>query len=332
MTERPTRRLSALGADGEAAIAAAAAILRGGGLVAFPTETVYGLGADALDPHAVAGIYEAKGRPAFNPVIVHLADAEAARGLAAEWPASAERLARAFWPGPLTIVVPRGPAIPDIVTAGSGGVGLRVPAHPVALALLRAAGVPLAAPSANRSNELSPTRAAHVLASLDGRIDAVLDGGACDVGIESTVVDCTGPRPVILRPGQLSREAIAAVAGPLGERGAAPEGEAPRPSPGMLERHYAPRASLAVLPRDALVTRLRAAAPPVGAVLLGDTPTLPRWEHVVVLPHDPARYAAALYDTLHGLDDAGVREILVELPPDEPAWEGIRDRLRRAGA
>jgi L-threonylcarbamoyladenylate synthase len=199
-----------------AVIADAAARLQAGQLVAFPTETVYGLGANALDPAAVQRIYAAKGRPAWNPVIAHVPSIEAARALAREWPASAQVLAEAFWPGPLTLVVPKAAHVPEVATAGLDAVAVRVPAHPVALALLRAAAMPIAAPSANRFTQISPTTAWHVVQSLGDRVPLVLDGGPCSVGIESTVVDCTGEEVIILRPGMLGRESLERVLAPLG--------------------------------------------------------------------------------------------------------------------
>jgi L-threonylcarbamoyladenylate synthase len=226
--------------------------VRAGGLVAFPTETVYGLGADALDPAAVRRIFEAKGRPAFNPVIVHVADIEHAKRLTRRWPATATRLANHFWPGPLTLVLPKDISVPDIVTAGLDAVGIRVPAHPVALALIRAADIPVAAPSANRFTQLSPTTADHVAQALGDRVDILLDSGPAQVGIESTVVDLTGAVPRLLRPGMLSRAQLEAVVGPLRQDDAEPSGDAPRLSPGQVERHYAPRAALELLTRAQL--------------------------------------------------------------------------------
>ncbi|MDF1501573.1 L-threonylcarbamoyladenylate synthase, partial [Roseisolibacter sp. H3M3-2] len=228
-----------------AVLAEAAAVLRAGGLVAFPTETVYGLGAHALDADAVRRIFAAKGRPSYNPLIAHAADADGARALAAAWPDAAERLAAAFWPGPLTLVLPKRPHVPDALTAGLPAVAVRVPAHPVALALLRAAALPVAAPSANRFTELSPTTAAHVAKALGDRVDLIVDGGPAGVGIESTVVDLTGARPALLRPGPLGAEAIGAVLGETPTPGAVPDRvDAPRAAPGMVERHYAPRAEV----------------------------------------------------------------------------------------
>src|SRR5437763_8542920 len=225
-----------------AAIASAADVLRSGGLVAFPTETVYGLGANALDADAVGRIFAAKGRPAANPIIVHVADAAGVGAVVADWPDAAARLAERFWPGPLTLVLPKRDAVPDVVTAGGPTVAVRVPAHPVAHALLRAAGVPVAAPSANRSSELSPTTAGHVLHGLGGRIDLILDAGPCPGGIESTVLDVTNDPPRLLRPGLVTPAQIEAVIGPI-QRFGEPAGSVLR-SPGLLAKHYAPRAPL----------------------------------------------------------------------------------------
>ncbi|HEX2208930.1 MAG TPA: L-threonylcarbamoyladenylate synthase, partial [Longimicrobium sp.] len=243
-----------------AALRQPAEVLRAGGLVAFPTETVYGLGAHALDPAAVQRIYEAKGRPSYNPLIVHLADVDAARGLASSWPEQAERLAAAFWPGPLTLVVPKNDSIPDSVTAGLPSVALRVPAHPVAHALLRAAGIPVAAPSANRSTQVSPTTARHVERSLGARVDVIVDGGPCPVGIESTVLSLVGPVPTLLRPGTVSVEDLRPVIGDVALPSSATDATAARPSPGMLDRHYAPRAAVRVLPRQGRARALAQAA------------------------------------------------------------------------
>ena len=288
----------------------AAALIRAGQLVAFPTETVYGLGANALDPTAVARIYAAKGRPLYSPLIVHCADAAMARDLALCWPAAAEALAERFWPGPLSLVLPKQAAIPDTVTAGLATVGLRVPDHPVALALIRAAGVPIAAPSANEFMQLSPTTAEHVRRGLGDRVACVLDGGASRVGIESTVLSLAGARPVLLRPGMVTREQLAAVIGPIELPGSVDP--AAHPSPGLHERHYAPRAPLFLF---------RHAFARAGRGVL-----LPLEE----LGADPERYARRLYAALHEADEQGVEWIAVEEPPDEAAWSAIRDRLRRA--
>ncbi len=286
----------------------AAALIRAGKLVAFPTETVYGLGANALDPEAVAGIFARKGRPRTSPLIVHVDSVEMARSLAAEWPTSAEILARHYWPGPLTLVVPKVPAIPDIVTAGLPTVGLRMPAHPVALALIHAAGVPIAAPSANRFTELSPVSAEHVAEEL---ADFVLDGGPSRVGIESTVLSLAG-EPALLRPGVISLPEIEALIGPVGP--AQPTSEGAHASPGMHARHYRPRTPLYLLRRGD--------APPTGHGA---------WLRIGrEMPADPRAYAAALYNTLHRLDETGLDWIAVDLPPDTPEWAGVRDRLKKA--
>ncbi|HET6681425.1 MAG TPA: L-threonylcarbamoyladenylate synthase [Gemmatimonadaceae bacterium] len=322
--------------DPDAAVMAEAAeILRHGGVVAFPTETVYGLGAHALDRAAVRRIFEVKGRPRYNPLIVHVASAEAARALATSWPSVADRLAAEFWPGPLTMVVSRQPSVPDEITAGLSSVALRVPAHPVALALLKAAALPIAAPSANRFTEVSPTTAAHVAQSLGDGVDMLIDGGPTRVGIESTVVDLSGHAPTILRPGMISREHLRAVIGvPLEEVTADPVGDAPRPSPGMTERHYAPRAKLRLFDSDARVEAEADAAAAVkrgqrlGALVRGAFDV--EGVHVERLPEDPAGYARALYAALHALDDAGCEVVWLELVPDGDEWAGVRDRLRRA--
>lgn len=319
-----------------ALVADAARVLRAGGLVAFPTETVYGLGADALDAAAVRRIFAAKGRPSFNPLIAHVADADGARALTTAWPEAAERLARAFWPGPLTLVLPKRAHVPDVLTAGLPAVAVRVPAHAVALALLRAAGLPIAAPSANRFTELSPTTAQHVAKALGDRVDVILDGGAASVGIESTVVDLTGARPTLLRPGTVSASAIAEVLGEAPAPAPVPaRGDAPRPAPGMVERHYAPRATVWLFDaaaRDAVAARLarQPADARAGALLLSPWDATPAPALPVPMPDDPAAYARRLYAALHQLDDAGCAVVLVERPPDTPAWQGVRDRLERA--
>jgi L-threonylcarbamoyladenylate synthase len=311
-------------------IARAADVLRAGGLVAFPTETVYGLGALALDAAAVGRIFTAKGRPANNPLIVHVADAAAARRVAADWPDAADRLAARFWPGPLTLVLPRGADVPDAATAGGPTVAVRVPAHPVALALLRAVGEPVAAPSANRSSELSPTRAEHALRGLAGRIDLILDAGPTAGGIESTVLDVTATPPRLLRPGLIGPAELEAVIGPVtrGPRTAA----AALPSPGMLARHYAPRTPLECVAngRDRVAALLND-GDRVGWLTFGPAPVpSPPGLVALTMPTDAAAYAAQLYDALHRLDGAGVDRIVVDMPPDAEAWLAVRDRLRRA--
>jgi L-threonylcarbamoyladenylate synthase len=315
-----------------AAIERAAAILRAGGLVAFPTETVYGLGAHALDAAAVARIFSAKGRPAANPLIVHVPNMEAARSLVAEWPAQAQQLTDRFWPGPLTLVLPRRPIVPDIVTAGGPTVAVRVPAHPVALALLRAAGLPLAAPSANRSTQLSPTRADHVLRSLSDRIDLLLDAGPTAGGLESTVLDLTHRLPHLLRPGLVTLRDLESGIGPVVVPTGSAEADAAR-SPGQMPRHYAPRTPLD-LAADIDSERIRTLLSQkqrVGLVTL-DNPRYasPEGAVIVRMSDDPAAYAARLYAVLHELDALGLDRIVVELPPATDEWRAIHDRLRRA--
>jgi L-threonylcarbamoyladenylate synthase len=295
----------------------AAELLAAGQLVAFPTETVYGLGADATSSAAIRRLYEAKGRPAHNPLIVHLARADDALRWAAEWPASARRLAQRFWPGPLTLVVPAGGGIAPQTLAGGSTVGLRVPDHPVALALLDLLPFPLAAPSANASGTLSPVEAAHVAASLGERVAAVLDGGRCRVGIESTVVDCTQDVPRVLRPGVLTAEEIGATAAGIATGGALR-------SPGLLDRHYAPVVPLRLVSRRDLTTAPRG----VARVFIG-TPHFPVGEGDAVLPPDPRAAAALLYATLWEVQ-SHAEAIWVEEPPANEEWHAVRDRLSRA--
>ena len=300
----------------------AAELIRQGRLVAFPTETVYGLGANALDAEAVARIYEAKGRPATSPLIVHAGSIEMARGLAREWRPEAEALAARFWPGPLTLVVPKAACIPDIVTAGLGTVGLRVPAHPVALALIREAGVPIAAPSANRFTQLSPTTAGHVRAGLGEAVDLILDGGPTTVGIESTVLSLAAARPVLLRPGMVNQREIEALIGPVEQAGRIENGVA-HMSPGMHARHYSPATRLLLVRGGAVPADGAGAYLSLGGTARGGV-------HTVTMPDDPAAYATALYATLHELDRKGLDWIAVEMPPPGAEWAGIRDRLERA--
>lgn len=298
----------------------AVVLLKAGRLVAFPTETVYGLGANAFDAVAVRRIYEAKGRPATSPLIVHVSGIPMAKKVAAEWPAAAEKLAARYWPGPLTLVLPKAKRVPEEVTAGLGTVGVRMPAHPVALALIRKARLPLAGPSANRFTELSPVTAEQVKAGLGPAVDMVLDGGPCRVGIESTVVSLAGPVPVLLRPGMVSREQIEALIGPVVLPGAVADGEA-HAAPGQHSKHYSPKARLRLgAPEEAKGTAYLWWAVPREA------------EFSVRMPKDPDRYAAMLYDTLHRADGMGVREIMVEPVPMGTDWDGIRDRLARASA
>ncbi len=331
MASDRVRRVDPAAPDPEV-IGEAAALLRAGGLVAFPTETVYGLGASALDPAAIARLYEAKGRPATNPVIVHVADRAGARAVAADWPPLAEQVAERFWPGPLTLVLPRGPAVPRAVTAGLDRVAVRVPAHPVALAILARAGIPVVAPSANPSTAVSPTTADHVIAGLGDRVDLVVDGGPTGVGIESTVLDLTGPSPVILRPGHVTPADLEPLLGPVALGADTHADTVPRASPGQMARHYAPRARLLVVAPGTVAERVaaeRTGGRRVGALVISGDPgpaTLVR-----TLPAEPAGYARALYAALHDLDDR-CDAIVAEAVPAGPAWAAVRDRLTRAGA
>jgi L-threonylcarbamoyladenylate synthase len=310
------------------AIAEAVRILNAGGLVAFPTETVYGLGADARNPEAVARLYAAKGRPAFNPLIAHVKEAAAARQFAA-FDAAAERLAAAFWPGPLTLVLPRrrDSPIAALATAGLDTVALRVPAHPVAQALLAAFRAPVVAPSANLSGHVSPTTAEHVAGDLAGRIDLVLDGGATHVGLESTIIACLGETATLLRPGGLAREALERVLG--GPLAAVPRVAADAPAaPGQLASHYAPRASLRL---DATDIR-----PGEALLAFGPVPARPAADRSAVLNLSPCgdlvEAAANLFAHLRRLDDSGAATIAAMPVPREGLGEAINDRLRRAAA
>lgn len=321
------------------AIARAVALLRNGQLVAFPTETVYGLGANALDPDAVARIFEAKGRPAWNPVIAHVADTESARALARDWPDDAQRLADRFWPGPISFVLAKHPSVPDIVTAGQDSVAIRVPAHPVALALLRALACPLAAPSANRFTQVSPTTATHVVQSLGDRVPLVIDGGTCDVGIESTIVDLTTSTPTILRPGFISQTQIEATLQRAVHLSSSriqlnDEHVPGQRAPGGAERHYAPRADVWLFDAEQIMeVQLALKARTAGSVtaLLRTTELPSEIPHRMVrMPADPAGYARALYAALHDADAAGATLVIVEQAPDTDSWRAIRDRLTRA--
>jgi L-threonylcarbamoyladenylate synthase len=319
--------------DDPLALDAAARRLAAGGLVAFPTETVYGLGARADDDAAVAAIFAAKGRPSDHPLIVHVADLDHAGYFCQALPEDARRLAQAFWPGPVTMIVPRWPGRGTAAAAGQASIGLRCPAHAVAHALLlrcAALGVPgVAAPSANRFGRVSPTRASHVGDEFGPSL-MVLDGGPCTVGIESTIVDCTRGRPVLLRPGVLSRAALEAALGrPLEDRDAA----APRSS-GDQVSHYAPSARLRLLPGESLRLALQAPGRSTdGLAVYSLLPPSPRAGlHWRAMPSDPAVVAHELFAVLREFDAAGAREIWVEQPAELPEWEGVRDRLRRAAA
>jgi len=306
----------------------AAAVLNAGGLVAFPTETVYGLGADASNPRAVARIFEAKGRPVSHPLIVHFSSFAAARAWAAAVPPAAERLAEAFWPGPLTIVLPRAAAVPDAVTGGQDTVALRSPAHPVARALLAAFGRGIAAPSANRYGRISPTRAADVREELGDRVAMVLDGGDCEVGLESTIVACLGGRVTLLRPGAISRSQVADIVGRVDDAGV----EAPR-APGREHSHYAPATPLELVEPDGLARAIEAArarGERVAVLARRDAPADLAGVTWRRMPREPGPYGRALYASLRALDAAGARRIIAEsVPPGEP-WAAAADRLARA--
>ena len=309
-----------------ASITRAARLLQEGGLVAFPTETVYGLGGDATNERAVAAIFEAKGRPQFNPLISHVLDATEAKRFV-DWSETAEKLAARFWPGPLTFVLPRakGSTIALLATAGLDTVAIRAPSHPVAQALIRAAGRPIAGPSANRSGAVSPTLAAHVAESLGDRVSLILDGGPCLVGVESTVLDLSANRPTLLRPGGATREAIEAVIGPIAISDAVPSGDAPRTSPGQLESHYAP----------ARPVRLGATSVGSDEGLLAFGPTPPTGAMLTynLSPSgNLAEAAANLFAQMRALDRPGIGRIAVMPIPETGLGLAINDRLRRAAA
>lgn len=323
------------------AIRQAAEILRRGGLVAFPTETVYGIGANALDAEAAQGIFNAKGRPAKNPLIVHIANVEAAQKIASHWPPEAQKLAERFWPGPLTLVVHKKPCVPATVTAGGPTVALRVPAHPVAQALLNAVDFPIAAPSANRSSRLSPTEASHVLRDLNGIIPLVIDAGPTTKGLESTVIDLSVATPRLLRPGMISPEAIEEVLHLKMERlpKLKSSDDGPMLSPGMIEKHYSPYTPLELtesneVGRHRVEELVRGGGQRVGWVPLGNREAFAPSAKVIVmpLPLDPNIYALKFYATLHILDLLQPTRIIVTLPPDEPGWLAVRDRLLRASS
>jgi L-threonylcarbamoyladenylate synthase len=289
-------------------LARAAQLIRSGDLVAFPTETVYGLGANALDLAAIDKIYAAKGRPATSPLIVHVSSIEMARALVREWPERAEKLAAKFWPGPLTLVLPKQPQVPDRLTAGLDTVGVRMPANSIALALIQEAGVPIAAPSANPFTELSPTTAQHVRDGLGDSVAMVLDGGQTTVGIESTVLSLAGSRAVLLRPGMVTKAGIEALIGPVELLGTLTE-EA-HASPGLHARHYSPKTPLVLVAPGQL--------PASGRGIL------------LRMPDHPREYAAVLYERLHAADAQGWDWIAIEQPPRTDEWSAIRDRLERA--
>lgn len=318
-----------LNGDTPGDIARAASILRPGGLVAFPTETVYGLGADAANDQAVARIFAAKGRPADHPLIVHIASASALRTWARDIPEAAMQLAARFWPGPLTLILKRAPGVAGAASGGLDTIGLRVPGHPVARALLQAFGGGIAAPSANRFGRISPTCADHVLAELDGRIDAVLDGGACAVGLESTILDLSRGRPQVLRPGAVTAGMLAEIIGPLGE---VPSVRSPR-APGSLAAHYAPATPLRLVESPLLESETaRLAAAGAVIVLARRKPVADAGGQWMLLPEEAAAYARDLYARLREADAGGAVHILVESPPAGSEWVAAHDRLRRAAA
>ena len=303
----------------------AADILKRGGLVAFPTETVYGLGADASNAQAVARLYAVKGRPADHPVIVHFAGSDQAFAWAREVPDAARRLAVRFWPGPLTLILKRSQLAQDFVTGGQDAVGLRVPSHPVARELLKEFKKGVAAPSANRFGLVSPTTAAHVREDLGDDVDLVLEGGPSEIGIESTILDLSGARAVLLRPGGISQEELSR----SGIEFAARTADSPRHS-GGLERHYSPRTPARLVPTHALDKVISSTANRI-AVLAFSRPD-ERVDYWLRMPREPAAYAQRLYAALRELDSAACEAILVEAPPEAPEWAAVHDRLRRACA
>lgn len=316
-------------------------MLRSGGLVAFPTETVYGLGARALHQDEVAKIFAAKERPAGHPLILHVEDVAMARTLASAWPDAAGPLVSAFWPGPLTVIVPRAAHVPLVASGGLDTVGIRVPAHPVALALVRAVGEPLAAPSANAHTHISPTAAEHVVASLGDRVDLVLDAGPCRHGIESTVLDLTCDPPRVLRPGAASLGALVSVNPRVTYGAMTVEDDGARASPGLASKHYAPRARVSLVEsvsfEDALQSA-REAGETFAAIVhsAGAGRSLRAYGDdsavvvAVVLPQDAEGYARGLFAALHAADAANAAHVLVERVPDEPAFWAVADRLKRA--
>ncbi|MFO1499132.1 MAG: L-threonylcarbamoyladenylate synthase [Verrucomicrobiota bacterium] len=312
----------------------ATALLRGGDVVALPTETVYGLAADASKPDAVQKIFAIKGRPATNPLIVHVASLEMARSCASEWPSIAEKLAAAFWPGPLTLVLPKSPIMPNIVTAGGRTVGVRWPSHEVIQAVIRRCHFPLAAPSANRSGAVSPTTAEHVQRSLGDQIPLIVDGGPAEHGIESTVLDVSVSPPQLLRPGVIHIESLAAVVGLV--RGPGLESSGPVRSPGMMLKHYAPKARVLLWrPEESLATLLaRTKASPERACVLARTRlTLEGMSgQVSAMPKTPDLFGRALYAELHRCDLTDAELIIIEAVPDTVEWQAVADRLRRAAA
>lgn len=312
----------------KAEITQAVAVLRAGGLVAFPTETVYGLGADATNEAAVGRVFAAKGRPRHHPLIVHLASAADIPQWATHFPAAAQALAGAFWPGPLTLILKKQAHVLDCVTGGQDTVGLRVPQHPVALALLQAFGGGLVAPSANQFTHLSPTTAQAVQQELGEQVDGILDGGACTVGIESTIVDMSGAFPVMLRPGMISLQALEQVLGMPVREGH--EGLSAVRAPGMHPLHYAPRTKVVLLSTADMPVYLQSLPVSARVATLCLTTSLLTSAYRVTMPSQAEAYARVLYDTLRQLDQQGLDVIIIEQVPNTPDWAAIRDRLLKA--
>ena len=311
----------------------AAAVLRGGGLVAFPTETVYGLGAEATNSQAVARIFEAKGRPSSNPLIVHGADVESIRMAVSGWPFVADQLAERFWPGPLTLVLPRSGIIPDLVTGGKDTVGIRIPDSEVALSLFRTAGMIVAAPSANRSTRVSPTRAEHVQKDLGGRVAMILDSGPTSIGIESTVLDLTTDPPRILRPGAITRTQIGKVLGIEipSHTLSSDQSEGIASSPGQMKVHYAPRTDMAIFNSKRMVKESWPSDKSIGLIVVGQNFDAEIGEPTLRVDwHEPTQASRDLYQILHAWDDGHLDLIYVVMPPESDEWLAVRDRLWRA--
>lgn len=314
----------------------AALTLKRGGLVAFPTETVYGLGALALHDDNVRKIFAAKGRPSTNPLIVHVLDAEMAQQVCSEWPERARIIAEQLWPGPLTLILPKRDVVPAAVSAGMATVAVRCPAHPVARALLREVGEPIAAPSANLYTEISPTRAEHVRKGLTGRIDLILDGGPAGVGVESTVLDLSGATPTVLRPGSVLPSQLEKLIGRVAVVSEAVPDDLARASPGQAKKHYAPKAQVAMVPHGQpgvlqdRVLRVKKLRGRVGVLVHSNVVVSQDGAIIRRLPSVPEDYTANLYSALHELEDAGCSHILIEEVPAGEAWDAARDRLSRA--
>jgi L-threonylcarbamoyladenylate synthase len=321
------------------AVRRAEELLRAGEVVALPTETVYGLAANALDEKAVTKIFQIKGRPSHNPIIVHVVGMEMAKSCVKIFPALAEKLAKSFWAGPLTLVLPRAEKIPEIVAAGGATVGIRWPSHPFIQAVIRECDFPLAAPSANLSNSISPTNAEHVRKQLGGKIPLIVDGGQSQVGIESTVLDLSVRPPQILRPGMIRAESLAAVCGEVqSPKSKAQNLDSALRSPGLLEKHYSPKAKLLVLnwrndgDLKSQIANHKSQIRNCHVVAHTKIPSGENFSSVSVIPHDAEAFARAIYAELHRCDEAGADLIVVEAPPESPEWSGITDRLRHASA